>query len=62
LDKDDMEHIVIAANTEGSLLKPLSQCVKDKVNAVPAYGSSTFPTNPPRKPYITHDDHLDYEM
>jgi len=62
LDKGDIEYIAIAADTECSPLKLLSQWVKDKINAVPAYGSSTFPTNPPRKPYVTHHSHLNYEM
>jgi len=62
LNEGDIGCIAIAADPEGSPLKSLSQWVKDKINAVPAYGSSTFPTNPPRKQYVTHGDHLDYEM
>ena len=58
----DTDIISIAADTEVNPLESLAKWVKDKIRAVPAHGSSTFPTNPPRKPYIKNYDDLDWEM
>lgn len=58
----DEDYIAISDDTEVTPLEWLSVWVKNKIRAVPAYGSSTFPVNPPRKQYVRNDDHLDWVM